>query len=118
MAIAMRDVVTGLAAQWRKRGWDLALGVGIAQGYATIGAIGFEGRVDYGAIGTVTNLAARLCGEAGAGQILVAGRVAAATEQLIEAEDVGALSLKGLARPVPVWNVRGLTKQASTGGGT
>ena len=118
MAVAMRDVVTRLAERWRKRGWDLALGVGIAQGYATIGAIGFEGRVDYGAIGTVTNLAARLCGEAGAGQILVSGRVAAATEQLIEADDVGALSLKGLARPVPVWNVRGLTKPASTGGAT
>ena len=114
MAVAMRDVVTRLAARWRKRGWDLALGVGIAQGYATIGAIGFEGRLDYGAIGTVTNLAARLCGEAGAGQILVSGRVAAATEHLIEADDVGAVSLKGLARPVPVWNVRGLTKQAST----
>ena len=113
MAVAMRDVVTRLAERWRKRGWDLALGVGIAQGYATIGAIGFEGRVDYGAIGTVTNLAARLCGEAGAGQILVSGRVAAATEQLIEAEDVGALSLKGLARPVPAWNVRRLAKQAS-----
>jgi adenylate cyclase len=114
MAVAMRDVVTRLAERWRKRGWDLALGVGIAQGYATIGAIGFEGRLDYGAIGTVTNLAARLCGEAGAGQILVSGRVAAATEHLIEADDVGAVSLKGLARPVPVWNVRGLTKQAST----
>jgi adenylate cyclase len=115
MAVAMRDVVTRLAERWRKRGWDLALGVGIAQGYATIGAIGFEGRLDYGAIGTVTNLAARLCGEAGAGQILVSGRVAAATEDLIEADDVGALSLKGLARPVPVWNVRGLTKPASGG---
>jgi adenylate cyclase len=118
MAVAMRDVVTRLAERWRKRGWDLALGVGIAQGYATIGAIGFEGRLDYGAIGTVTNLAARLCGEAAAGQILVSGRVAAATESLIEAADVGALSLKGLARPVPVWNVRGLTKQASTGQAT
>jgi adenylate cyclase len=115
MAVTMRDVVTRLAERWRKRGWDLALGVGIAQGYATIGAIGFEGRLDYGAIGTVTNLAARLCGEAGAGQILVSGRVAAATEDLIEADDVGALSLKGLARPVPVWNVRGLTKPASGG---
>jgi class 3 adenylate cyclase len=118
MAVAMRDVVTRLAERWRKRGWDLALGVGIAQGYATIGAIGFEGRLDYGAIGTVTNLAARLCGEASAGQILISGRVAAATEQLIEADDVGAVSLKGLARPVPVWNVRGLTNQASTGGAT
>ena len=108
MAVAMRDVVGGLAARWRKRGWDLALGVGIAQGYATIGAIGFEGRMDYGAIGTVTNLAARLCGEAGGGQILMSARAAAAVESLVDADDVGSMALKGLARPVPVWSVRGL----------
>jgi len=109
MAIAMRDQSLGLAARWRKRGWDLALGVGIAQGYATIGAIGFEGRLDYGAIGTVTNLAARLCGEAAGGQILISARVAAAVEGTIDAESLGALTLKGLARPVPAWSVRGLT---------
>jgi adenylate cyclase len=108
MAVAMRDVVAGLAARWRKRGWDLALGVGIAQGYATIGAIGFEGRMDYGAIGTVTNLAARLCGEAAGGQILISARVAESVEDLIDAEDVGPLVLKGLARPVPVRSVRGV----------
>ena len=108
MAVAMRDLSVGLAARWRKRGWDLALGVGVAQGYATIGAIGFEGRLDYGAIGTVTNLAARLCGEAAGGQILISARVAAAVEGLIDAEDLGALTLKGLARPVPIWSVRGL----------
>jgi class 3 adenylate cyclase len=108
MAIAMRDCVAALAAGWRKRGWELALGVGIAQGYATIGAIGFEGRLDYGAIGTVTNLAARLCGEAASGQILITSRVAAAVETMIEADEVGALTLKGLARPIPTWNVRGL----------
>jgi adenylate cyclase len=113
MAVAMRDVVAGLAARWRKRGWDLALGVGIAQGYATIGAIGFEGRLDYGAIGTVTNLAARLCGEAKGGQILISARVAAAVEDMIDAEDVGPLTLKGLARPVPIWSVRGLTSRAT-----
>ena len=109
MAVAMRDVVAGLAAVWRKRGWDLALGVGIAQGYATIGAIGFEGRLDYGAIGTVTNLAARLCGEAGAGQILISARVAAAVENLVQADDIGPLVLKGLVRPVATWSVRALT---------
>ena len=109
MAVAMRDLIAGLAAGWRKRGWDLALGVGIAQGYATIGAIGFEGRLDYGAIGTVTNVAARLCSEAAGGQILISARVAAAVEALIEAEDMGPLTLKGLARPVPIWSVRGLT---------
>jgi adenylate cyclase len=108
MAVAMRDSVTGLAAGWRKRGWDLALGVGISQGYATIGAIGFEGRVDYGAIGTVTNLAARLCGEAKGEQILVSARVASAVEGLVEAEELGPLALKGLSRPVPIWSVRGL----------
>jgi adenylate cyclase len=108
MAVAMRDIVARLAASWRKRGWDLALGVGIAQGYATIGAIGFEGRLDYGAIGTVTNLAARLCGEAAGGQILISSRVASAVEDIIEAEEVGPLALKGLARPVRTWSVRGL----------
>ena len=108
MALAMRDAVARLAVGWRKRGWDLGLGVGIAQGYATIGAIGFEGRWDYGAIGTVTNLAARLCSEAKAGQILISSRVAALVEELIDAEEVGALTLKGLARPVPTWSVGGL----------
>jgi class 3 adenylate cyclase/CheY-like chemotaxis protein len=108
MAVAMRDALAGLAARWRKRGWDLALGVGIAQGYATIGAIGFEGRMDYGAIGTVTNLASRLCGEARGGEILASSRVAAAVEDLIDAEEMGPLALKGLARPVPAWSVRGL----------
>jgi len=108
MAVAMRDSVAGLAAGWRKRGWELALGVGIAQGYATIGAIGFEGRWDYGAIGTVTNLAARLCGEAKGGQVLISSRVAAAVEGLIDAEELGALALKGLSRPVPILSVHGL----------
>src|ERR1700681_2135842 len=75
MALAMRGRVVGLSSAWRKRGFDLALGIGIAQGYATIGAIGFEGRWDYGAIGTVTNLAARLCGEVPGDQILISQRV-------------------------------------------
>jgi adenylate cyclase len=113
MAVAMRDLIDGLAARWRKRGWDLALKVGIAQGYATIGAIGFEGRLDYGAIGTVTNLAARLCTEAGGGQILISARVAAIVEDLIEAEDMGPITLKGLARPVPIWSLRGLRSPAA-----
>ena len=108
MAVAMRERVGDLSAGWRKRGYDLALGVGIAEGYATIGAIGFEGRWDYGAIGTVTNLAARLCGEAKGGQVLVTSRVAGALEDLVECEEVGALSLKGLLRPVPTFSVVGL----------
>ena len=108
MAVAMRERVGDLSAGWRKRGYDLALGVGIAQGYATIGAIGFEGRWDYGAIGTVTNLAARLCGEAKGGQVLVTSRVAGALENLIECEEVGALTLKGFLKPVPTFSVHGL----------
>ena len=112
MAVAMRDVLVDLSARWRKRGWDLGTSLGIAQGYATIGAIGFEGRWDYGAIGTVTNLAARLCGEAAAGQILISAKVAAAVEGLADTEDIGALTLKGLARPVRIANVRGLRSPA------
>jgi class 3 adenylate cyclase/CheY-like chemotaxis protein len=108
MAVSMRDRVEGLVVGWQKRGYDLALGVGIAQGYATIGAIGFEGRWDYGAIGTVTNLAARLCGEAKGGQILVHQRVATQIEELVEVEALGPLALKGLLRPVPVFGITGL----------
>jgi adenylate cyclase len=110
MAVAMRERVDDLAVGWRKRGYDLAFGLGIAQGYATIGAIGFEGRWDYGAIGTVTNLAARLCGEAKGGQILVAQRVATTVEDLADLEGVGSLTLKGLLRPVPAFNVIGLRR--------
>jgi adenylate cyclase len=108
MALAMRERVGGLVVGWQKRGYDLALGVGIAQGYATIGAIGFEGRWDYGAIGTVTNLAARLCGEAKGGQILVSSKVAGALEELIELEEVGKLTLKGFMRPIPTFSLLGL----------
>jgi class 3 adenylate cyclase len=108
MAIAMRARVHDLARGWEKRGYELALGVGIAQGYATIGAIGFEGRWDYGAIGTVTNLAARLCGEAKGGQILVSSRVAGGLEEQVELEEVGRLTLKGFLRPAPTFNALGL----------
>ena len=113
MALAMRERVHHLVTVWQKRGYDLALGVGIAQGYATIGAIGFEGRWDYGAIGTVTNLAARLCGEAKGGQILLPSRVAGVLEELIELEEVGRLTLKGFVRPVPTFNALGLRAPAS-----
>ena len=105
MAVAMRDRVAELIVKWKKRGYELDLGVGIAQGYATIGAIGFEGRWDYGAIGTVTNLAARLCGEAKPGQILVSQRLLATVEDLVEVEPVGELTLKGFHRPVTTHNV-------------
>ncbi len=108
MAVAMRERVDELLVKWRKRGYDLDLGVGIAQGYATIGAIGFEGRLDYGAIGTVTNMAARLCGEAKPRQILVSQRVFGAVEDLVEVEDLGGLTLKGFSKPVSAFNVLGL----------
>ena len=105
MAVAMRERVAELAKRWRKLGHDLDFGVGIAQGYATIGAIGFEGRWDYGAIGNVTNLAARLCAEAKPGQVLIAQRVYAAVEDLVEATLTGELALKGFSRPIPTYEV-------------
>ena len=109
MAVAMRERVGELIGTWRRRDYHLDFGVGIAQGYATIGAIGFEGRWDYGAIGTVTNLAARLCGEAKPGQILIPQRLLATVEELVEVEPVGELTLKGFARPIPTHNVLRLT---------
>jgi class 3 adenylate cyclase len=105
MAVAMRDRAAELAARWHRRGYELDLGMGIAKGFATIGAIGFEGRWDYGAIGTVTNLAARLCGEAKPGQILISPRLLPEVEQLLEVEEVGLLAVKGLARPVKALNI-------------
>ncbi len=108
MALAMRERVAELTQTWRKRGYELDFGVGIAQGYATIGAIGFEGRWDYGAIGTVTNLASRLCGEAKPGQILIPQRLLGTVEELVEVEPVGDLSLKGFLKPVAAFNVVGL----------
>src|SRR5258708_32918983 len=108
MAIVMRDCAAGLAERWRKHGRKLGFGVGIAQGYATLGKIGFEGRFDYAAIGTVANLSARLCAEAKAEQILISQRVLSAIEDLVETEPCGELLLKGLARPVPAYNVRRL----------
>jgi adenylate cyclase len=108
MAVAMRDCVAELAQRWRKRGHNLGFGVGIAQGYATLGTIGFEGRFDYAAIGTVSNLAARLCAEAKPGQILISQRALSAVEDFIETEPYGEISLKGLARLMPAHQVRGL----------
>jgi class 3 adenylate cyclase len=105
MAATMRERIATLTGAWRKRGFDLDFGVGIAQGYATIGAVGFEGRLDYGAIGTVTNLASRLCGEAKPGQILLSQRVAGGVEEIAEVETVGELTLKGFQRPVKAFNV-------------
>jgi adenylate cyclase len=105
MALFMRERVKELSAKWRKLGYELDFGVGIAQGYATIGGIGFEGRWDYGAIGTVTNLASRLCGEAKPGQILVSQRLLGTVEELVEVEPVGELTLKGFRRPITAHNI-------------
>ena len=113
MAVVMRESVGALARGWRKRGYALGFGVGIAGGYATIGTIGFEGRLDYGAIGTVTNLAARLCGEAKDDQILISPRIFSKFEPHIEAEPVGELSLKGFHRPVFAHNVLRMHPQAA-----
>jgi class 3 adenylate cyclase/CheY-like chemotaxis protein len=108
MALEMQQCFAGLHAGWKKRGYELDMGIGIAQGYATLGAIGFEGRQDYGAIGNVTNLAARLCSEAAPGQILVSQRVLGRIEDLVRAEPVSELTLKGFRRPVQVFSVLGL----------
>ena len=108
LAIAMRDAVAALQPTWTRRGHALGLGIGVAQGYATLGRIGFEDRFDYTAIGAVINLAARLCGEAQDGEILVSGRFASAAESIADVELLGDRTLKGLARPVPVTNLRGL----------
>ncbi len=108
LAVLMRHRVRELCDIWRKHDHDLDFGVGIAKGHATLGRIGFEGRFDYAAIGTVTNLAARLCSEAGPGQILISRRVHSEVENLIESESIGDLTLKGFARPVPAFNILNL----------
>jgi class 3 adenylate cyclase len=105
MALEMQRAIGALAGDWKRRGHELAMGVGIAQGFATIGSIGFPGRIDYGAIGTVTNLAARLCGEAQGGEILVSQRVCAALDGAVATEPAGELALKGFHRPLPAFRV-------------
>jgi adenylate cyclase len=108
LAVAMRDAVADLSRSWTAKGYSIGFGIGIAQGYATLGRIGFEGRFDYAAIGTVTNVAARLCAEAQDGQILVTHRVASEIEPIAHCEPIGDLQLRGLSRPVSVYNVEGL----------
>lgn len=108
MAVEMQQAFVELCAGWKKRGYDLDMGIGIAQGYATLGAIGFEGRRDYGAIGNVTNLAARLCAEAKPGQILVSQRVLGHIEDMVQAEPVSELTLKGFRQPIQAFNVSAL----------
>jgi len=114
MALAMRTRVKGLAETWARQGHDLAMGVGIAQGYATLGKIGFDGRLDYAAIGSVTNLASRLCDVAEPWQILVSERVFSAAGSLVVGEDAGNRDLKGFSRSVHTYQVRGLDNSRTT----
>jgi class 3 adenylate cyclase len=113
LAIAMREAALELSAKWKKRGVDLGLGIGIAQGFATVGAIGFEGRIDYGAIGTVTNLAARLCQQAKAGEIILSQRVYAEVGDTTQVEDLGELQLHGFARPARAYRWLGAPDAAA-----
>ncbi len=107
LALAMREAALELSAGWKKRGVDLGLGIGIAQGFATVGAIGFEGRIDYGAIGTVTNLASRLCQQAKAGEIILSQRIHSEVSGMVDAEDLGELQLHGFARPARAFRCTG-----------
>jgi class 3 adenylate cyclase len=105
MAVEMRDAMAELTTGWRKRGHELDVSIGVALGYATIGRIGFEGRYDYGAVGSVLNLASRLCDAAQPGQVVVSQRVLAEVEELVEAEPLGRLGLKGFGKPVEAFAV-------------
>lgn len=111
MALEMRDRVDGLATHWRRQGHDLGFGVGIAQGYATLGRVGFEGRWDYAAIGTVTNVAARLCAAAETRQVLVSPRVLAGLDDRFETRSLGPVELRGISRPLEVHEVIGTIEQ-------
>jgi GAF domain-containing protein len=107
MAIEMRAALGALIEKWRRLGHELGFGIGIAHGYATLGTIGFEGRFDYAAIGTVSNVASRLCDEAKPGEILISPRVLMAVEDAISAEPAGDFALKGISRPLTAYNVVG-----------
>jgi adenylate cyclase len=111
LALAAQGRFTELAGAWRKRGIDLALGIGIEAGYATLGRIGFEGRFDYAALGPATNLASRLSTYASAGQTLIGQRIFAATEEAVETTPVGTLDLKGFGRPVVAYEVQRLRER-------
>jgi class 3 adenylate cyclase len=116
MAVAMRDRVRALSERWSLRGHDLGFGIGIAQGYATLGRIGFEGRFDYAAIGSVTNMSARLCGEAGPWQILATQRVLSEAGEGVRSDLVGDLQLRGFSKPVRAFDVLGLDGAPATPG--
>jgi adenylate cyclase len=105
MALEMREAIGKLTEKWRRFGHDIGFGIGIAHGFATLGTIGFEGRFDYAAIGTVSNVSSRLCDEAKPGQILISPRVLAAVEGFVKVEPVGEFELKGIRRPLAAYNV-------------
>ena len=105
MALETREAIGTLTSKWRRFGHDVGFGIGIAHGYATLGTIGFEGRFDYAAIGTVSNVASRLCDEAKPGQILISPRVLVAVEDAVRVEPVGEFELKGIRRPLAAYNV-------------
>jgi len=110
MAVAMREAVSRLAEAWQRHGYELGFGVGIARGFATLGQIGFEGRYDYAAIGTVTNLSARLSSHARAGQILVSQRVMAGAEEVAVGRSLGPLELRGFSKPLVTYEIVGLSE--------
>jgi len=105
MALETREAMEALTKKWRELGHDVGFGIGIAHGYATLGTIGFEGRFDYAAIGTVSNVASRLCDEAKPGQILISPRVFTAVKDSVAVEPVGEFTLKGIGRPLAVYKV-------------
>ena len=104
MALEMRNAIGALTEKWRRLGHDIGFGIGIAHGFATLGTIGFEGRFDYAAIGTVSNVASRLCDEAKPGQILISPRVLMAVEDAVTIEPIGEFALKGIRRPLAAYN--------------
>ena len=105
MALDMRTAISALIERWQELGHELGFGIGIAHGYATLGTVGFEGRFDYAAIGTVSNVASRLCDEAKPGQILISPRVLMAVKEAVTVEPVGEFTLKGISRPMRAHNV-------------
>jgi adenylate cyclase len=116
MALAMREAALGLHDVWRTRGFDLGLSIGIAQGFATVGAIGFDHRIDYAAIGSVTNLAARLCSHAGTGEVWVSQRAYAGIADDFLADDMGEMTFRGFAKPMGVRRLTALKLSASDSG--
>jgi adenylate cyclase len=111
MAMEMREKIKLLRNEWLKKGYDLDLGIGLVAGFATLGNIGFEGRMEYGAVGNVTNLASRLCNEAKGGQIVTNQKTLSKMEGFVEAERLGEMHLKGFARPVVAFNILNLKPQ-------